>query len=173
MSFAQTIEVQIKQNGKIIHPKNNVYELEKAPFQFEIDAEKVEGFLIGATFDKAHYLQAKDSFQPEDLWFQNPGIYEDLFNTSKELYFMDEASSYWYFTEKQDHRFDRTPQGTPTHWSATRTVAQLYDVLSVETVQLKEVNKSLYMLMFLPQYNEDYDVINKENLFSAELRFKN
>ena len=36
ITFAQSLKVVIKQDGKVVQPVNNVYELKKSTFQFEI-----------------------------------------------------------------------------------------------------------------------------------------
>ncbi|MFP3507733.1 hypothetical protein, partial [Burkholderia sp. SIMBA_062] len=65
MTFAQSLKVIIKQDGKVIEPVNNIYELKKSTFQFEFASTDLEGFLIGATQDKSIYTAAVGLYNPE------------------------------------------------------------------------------------------------------------
>lgn len=173
MTVAQSLNVVVKQDGKVIEPLNDVYELKKSTFQFEIAASYLEGFLIGVTTDENHFGEAVDFFEPDEPWFENSGMAEEFFNQNKELYLMDMAPSYWYYTDENDHRFDRTPKGTAEQWTATRTVERLYDITASQQVDLKDVEVSIYIYMFHPVYNDAYDMIEKKSLFFGELKFKN
>lgn len=58
LAFSQSLQVTIKQNGKVIQPVDQVYNLKKSPFQIEITAKNIEGFLVGATTDEVLYSAA-------------------------------------------------------------------------------------------------------------------
>jgi len=170
-SYAQSLKVEIKQDGKVIKPVNNVYELKKSTFQFDIAAKNVEGFLVGVTTDENHYGEAVDFFEPNDPWFENTGMAEGLFNEEQELFLTDMAPSYWYYSDRDDHRFDRDPKGTPQKWTATRTVKKIYDIVDAQEVALADVETSLFIYMYDPVYNDEYDMVSKKSLFFAELKF--
>ncbi|WBV60898.1 hypothetical protein PFY12_01970 [Chryseobacterium camelliae] len=172
MTFAQSLKVVIKQDGKVIKPVNDVYELKKSAFQFEITSTDLEGFLIGATADENIYASAVDLYNPEVQWFQNTGMAEELYNKDKEMYLMDQAPSYWYYTDTKDHRFDKTPKGNLKQWTATRTITRFYDIMVDQPVNLKDFVGNAYVLMYHPVYNDEYDLIGKKNLFNATLKFK-
>lgn len=172
MTFAQSLQVVIKQDGKVVEPVNNVYELKRSPFVFEVSATDLEGFLIGATTDKSIYTAAIATYNPEVLWFQSTGMAEELYNKDKELFLMDAAPSYWYYTDVKDHRFDKNPKGNLNQWTAKRTITRFYDIMIARAIDLKDFDGSAYILMYHPEYNDDYDLIGKKNLFNAEIRFK-
>lgn len=172
IGFAQSLKVVIKQNGKIIQPVNNIYELKKSTFAFEITSTGLEGFLIGATTDESIYNAALGDYNPDVWWFQNTGMAEELYNADKELFLMDLAPSYWYYTDSKDHRFDKNPKGNLNQWKGTRTISKFYDIIAVEEIALKNFEGSVYMLMYNPIYNDEYDLVEKENLFNATLKFK-
>ncbi|MDN3693272.1 hypothetical protein QWZ06_13755 [Chryseobacterium tructae] len=172
MSFAQALKVVIKQDGKVIEPVNDVYDLKKSPFVFEFTTTNLEGFLVGATTNKDIYAGALGLFNTEVPWFQSTGMAEELYNKDKELLLMDSAPSYWYFTDVKDHRFDKNPKGSLKQWTATRTITRFYDVMVDQPVNLKDFDGSVYLLMYQPEYNAEYDLIGKKNLFQAALRFK-
>lgn len=171
MAFAQSLKVVIKQDGKVIEPVNDVYKLKKSAFVFEITATNLEGFLIGATTNKDIYAAALGLYNQEVPWFQNTGMAEELYNKDKELFLMDSAPSYWYYTDAKDHRFDKTPKGNVKQWTATRTITRFYDVMVDQAINLKDFDGSAFLFMYEPVYNEEYDLIGKKNLFQAALRF--
>ncbi|MGK6341129.1 hypothetical protein ACMGDK_02755 [Chryseobacterium sp. DT-3] len=170
--FAQALKVVIKQDGKVIEPVNDVYELKKTAFLFEITSANLEGFLIGATTDKDIYTAAAGLYNPEVSWFQNTGMAEELYNKDKELFLMDTAPSYWYYTDAKDHRFDKNPKGNLKQWTATRTITRFYDIMADQAINLKDFDGNAYLFMYEPIYNDEYDLTGKKNLFQAVLRFK-
>lgn len=172
MTFAQSLKVIIKQDGKVIKPVNDVYVLKKSTFLFEITSNNLDGFLIGATMNKDIYRTALDLYNPDVPWFQNTGMAEELFNKDKELFLMDQAPSYWYYNDAKDHRFDQNPKVNSKQWTATRTITRFYDIMIDQAIDLKGFNGNAYILMYEPTYNEEYDLIGKKNLFQAELKFE-
>ncbi|PKF76018.1 hypothetical protein [Chryseobacterium sp. PMSZPI] len=172
IAFAQSLKVIIKQDGKVIEPINNVYELKKSTFLFEIAATNLEGFLIGTTTNEGIYSSAVALYNPEVAWFQNTGMAEELYNKDKEMFLMDQAPSYWYYTDIKDHRFDKNPKGNLKQWTATRTITRFYDIMVDQPINLKDFNENAYVLMYEPVYNDEYDLIGKKNLFNATLKFK-
>lgn len=172
ITFAQSLKVVIKQDGKVVQPVNDVYDLKKSAFQFEITASNIEGFLVGATTNKDIYEAAMGLYNADVPWFQNTGMAEELYNKDKEMFLMDSAPSYWYYTDAKDHRFDKTPKGNLKQWTGTRTVARFYDVMVAQPVSLQDLDGRVYLLMYEPVYNDEYDLIGKKNLFQAALRFK-
>lgn len=172
MTFAQSLKVVIKQDGKVIQPVNDVYELKKSPFLFEITSNNLEGFLVGATTNKDIYAGALGLLNTEVPWFQNTGMAEELYNKDKEMFLMDSAPSYWYYTDAKDHRFDKNPKGSAKQWTATRTITRFYDIMVDQPINLKDFDGRVFLLMYQPEYNDEYDLIGKKNLFQAALKFK-
>lgn len=172
LTFAQSLKVIIKQDGKVIKPVNNVYVLKKSTFLFEITSNNLDGFLIGATMNKDIYTSALGLYNADVPWFQNTGMAEELFNKDKELFLMDQAPSYWYYNDAKDHRFDQNPKGNSKQWTATRTITRFYDIMVDQAIDLKDFNGNAYILMYEPTYNDEYDLIGKKNLFQAELKFE-
>ncbi|KFF12032.1 hypothetical protein IW15_10640 [Chryseobacterium soli] len=172
LAFAQSLKVVIKQDGKVIEPVNDVYELKKSTFLFEITAVNLEGFLVGATTNKDVYTSAAGLYNHEVPWFQNTGMAEELYNKGKELFLTDQAPSYWYYTDAKDHRFDKNPKGNLKQWTATRTITRFYDIILDQPINLNDFEGNAYVLMYEPVYNDEYDLTAKKNLFQAVLRFK-
>lgn len=172
ITFAQSLKVVIKQDGKVIEPVNDVYELKKSPFLFEITSSNLEGFLVGATTNKDIYAGALGVLNTEVPWFQNTGMAEELYNKDKEMFLMDSAPSYWYYTDAKDHRFDKNPKGNAKQWTATRTITRFYDIMVDQPINIKDFDGSVFMLMYQPVYNDEYDLVDKKNLFQAALKFR-
>ncbi|MGN7707826.1 hypothetical protein [Chryseobacterium sp. 22543] len=172
ITFAQSLKVVIKQDGKVIQPVNDVYDLKKTTFQFEITSSNLEGFLVGATTNKDVYAGALGILNTEVAWFQNTGMAEELYNKDKEMFLMDSAPSYWYYTDAKDHRFDKNPKGNAKQWTATRTITRFYDIMADQPIDLTDFNDRVFILMYEPVYNDEYDLVGKKNLFQAALRFK-
>ena len=171
LTFAQSLDVQIKQDGQIINSQDGVYHLKKKEFAYVVNAKDIEGFLVGATFDESIYKNAIGPFNPTVTWFQNTGMAEELYNLEKDMTITDEAPSYWYYTDARDHRFDKTPKGNLKNWSGTRTVKQVFDVAEGIPQTISEINKPIYVIFYEAKNDENYEVIGKKNLFHATLKF--
>jgi hypothetical protein len=72
----------------------------------------------------------------------------------------------------KDHRFDKNPKGNLKQWTATRTITRFYDIMVDQPISLKDFDGRVYLFMYQPEYNEEYDLKGKKNLFQAALRFK-
>lgn len=168
-----SFQVQILQNG--VERKNNddVYLLKNAPFSIKINAKGYDGFLVGATFDRDIYLSALGEADLEVLWFENTGMAEGKFNADRSLFISDDAPSYWYYDGKNDHRFDRDPAGIPEDWKGQRTIDKFDDLLQDKIIKVSSFNKSVYLYLYNPIYNDDYELVDIDVLFHAELRFAN
>ncbi len=66
---------------------------------------------MGATTNKDIYAGAVGAFNTEVPWFQSTGMAEEMYNKDQEMFLMDSAPSYWYYTGVKDHRFDKNPKG--------------------------------------------------------------
>ena len=51
MTFAQSLKVIIKQDGKVIKPVNDVYVLKKSTFLFEITSNNLDGFFNWSDYE--------------------------------------------------------------------------------------------------------------------------
>ena len=172
INFAQSVEITIKQDGNLITPVDGIYHLKKKEFAFVVHSKKIEGFLLGATFDGELYKKAIAKKLNKNVeWFQNTGMAEELYNKEKDITVNDEAPSYWYYTDKNDHRFDKTPKGNSNDWTATRTITNIFDTSSGSPVEIKNLDQNIYILFYEPLYNEDYDLIEKKTVFQGALQF--
>lgn len=169
---AQTLDVRIIQDGKVVSPKNDLYMLSPKAFSFQIRSVGIEGFLVGVTKDEDIYRSAVGEADLEVMWFDESGMAESLFNIDKEVFVCDEAPSYWYFTSTEDHRFDLGAQGTVDSWQAFRSIHSFYDMTTEESISVKNMKEPICFFFYLPIYDKDYNLVDKKCLFKARLNWK-
>jgi hypothetical protein len=172
-SWAQegTIQVEVKQNGKIVTMDNGVINLKSGEFAFEVESFSVESFLVGATFDKDLYRSAIGEADLEVPWFENTAFADEMYNPNKELIVSDEAPSYWFYTNANDHRFDKNPKGNTEHWIGNRTIKILNNLSNYETIPLTKYKGSVFVYFYTPIYDEDYNMTEVIIHYQAELKF--
>jgi hypothetical protein len=173
LTFAQDVKFSlvVNQGGKKVHSEDQVYLLERKPFVLQMAARNVEGFLVGATFDRDVYMSAIGEGDLEVSWFVETGMAEGLFNVEQSILISNDAPSYWYYDKKDDHRFDRDTKGIPTDWIAVRTIKQFVDLLNEKTVQVEDYKDSIFLFIYKPEYDDDYTMVSMDILFHGELKF--
>ncbi|WP_448606988.1 hypothetical protein [Paenimyroides ceti] len=169
---AQELKVKVMQNQKEITSEKNVYMLNKAPFSFQIQSIGIEGLLVGATLDEDLYRSALGEGDLEITWFENTGMAESSFNDKQRMFISNDAPSYWYYTSKKDHRFDKTPTGTSENWNAERTISVLELLESDEQIACKNMERPLYVIFYTNVYDEDYNITEIIIHFDAEIKWK-
>ncbi len=172
-SFAQhmKLDVTITQNNQTIQAKDAVYTLKPGAFDFNFTGHNIEGFLIGATLDEDVYRSALGEADLEVNWFEESGMAEELFNPHKKLIISNDAPSYWYFTDAQDHRMNKGAKGTVKQWKGQRTISKLQDINRQREINLDKFKGKIYLFMYSPMYDEDYNLTDAVVLFQGELRF--
>lgn len=172
-SWAQegTIEVLIKQNGVTVPIQHGVVSLKSSEFSFEITSYNVDGFLIGATFDKDLYRSAIGEADLEVEWFNNTAIADEVFNPNKELIISDEVPTYWHYTNAKDHRFDSAPKGNAQKWVGNRSIKVLNNLSSYESIPLTKFKDTVYVYFYSPVYDDEYNLTEAIILYTAELKF--
>ncbi len=173
-SQAQTqVNVKVRQDYVLVEQKDHAFSLKKKPFQLLFHVKNNDAFLISFTQDADLYRSAIGKADLEVSWFENTGMAEGLFNEEKTILLSDEAPSYWYFTDLQDHRFDKHPQGRPVEWTATRTVTQVYQVESESAIPVKDLQKPLYFVIYQTEVDEELNIIGQEILNHGVLNWQN
>lgn len=163
----EKLTVKVVQFGKEIKAINSVYKLKRDEFSLQFNVENTNDFLIGSTFDEDIYRSAKGEADLEVAWFGNTGMAEGIFNDDKQILVSNDAPSYWYFDNKNDHRFDKNPMGNSKKWTATRTINNFYDLNNDKQIEVKNCKESLYLVFY--KNNNDVDKINEENGPDANL----
>lgn len=172
LAQSEKIHIQIKQDGKIVQPKDDVYSLDDSEFSFEVNAEYAAGFLVGATLDKYVYQSALGEADLEVMWFENTGMADDMFNPNQEIIISDEAPSYWFYSDAEEHRFDRDPQGTFEQWEGTRTINTFNNLAEYEMIPVAGFDSAIFVYFYIPIYDDEYNLIDREVIFHGELKFK-
>lgn len=172
-SWAQegNIQIQIKQNGVVVPNQNGVVHLKSNEFTFEVTSNNIESFLIGATFDKDLYRSAIGEADLEAPWFESTAFADEIFNPNKELIISDESPSYWYYTSANDHRFDKNPKGNTQKWVGNRTIKVLNNLSSYEHIPLTKFKDYVYVYIYSPVYDEEYNLKEVSILYTVELKF--
>lgn len=165
------VSVVIKQNGKALALTNGVVHLKNTDFVFEVKANQTEGVFVAATYDKALYLSAIGEAELDVPWFENTAMADDMYNPNKEIVISDELPNYWFYTNAKEHRFDKHPKGTSTQYTATRTIHQFNDLANYEVTTVANINKPVYVFLYVPTYNDNYDLVGVTPVFNAELKF--
>ncbi len=152
---AARFQVAIYQDGKLL-PKdaNNTVRLQKAAFQIQIEHRIDEGVLVGATFDADLFRSAIGEADLEVSWYENTGMAEGLFNTDKAIIQSDEAPSYWFYSSKSEHRFDKQPKVVNGRYIGQRTIANFAFLDPYGLVPIAQIQKDLYLVF----YEADYDL---------------
>ncbi|MCA5005834.1 hypothetical protein [Sphingobacterium bovistauri] len=173
ITFAQDTKFRlaVNQGGKSIKEKDNVYLLEPKTFVLQMAARNVEGFLVGATFDRDVYMSAIGEGDLEVSWFSETGMAEELFNADQSMFISNDAPSYWYYDSEDDHRFDRDPKGNLTDWIGNRTIRQFDDLLNEKTIQVDTYQGSVFLFIYKPEYDDEYNMVSMDILFHGELKF--
>ena len=166
-----SVTVKVLQNDTEIKGTKQVFYLYPQEFTLAFNVENKDGFLIGATFDDDLYRAALGMADLEVSWFENTGMAEELFNAEQQLFISNDAPSYWYFENKDDHRFDKSPTGTAQQWSATRSINNFYDFHIKKNIQVKDFTKSLYLVFYENVYNDDYTIVSNKVMNAIEIRF--
>jgi len=150
--------VRFVQDGQQVPlAENNTVNLKKKPFQIQVSHILDEGVLIGATFDQDLYRSAIGEADLEVPWFGDTGMADDMFNDEKSLMISDEAPSYWFYTSKEEHRFDHDPQESNGRYLGTRTIANLALLDPYRLVPIQRVKKTLYLVFYESNYVTEAD----------------
>jgi len=168
---AQQLKVTVLQGQESVNAKGDRYQLQKAPFTLLIESKGIEGFLIGATLDDDVYRSAIGEADLEVAWYQNTGMAESLFNPDQAMSINNDAPSYWYYTNKDDHRFDRNAIGTSSKWIAKRTITKLDVIENEKQITLEDIDRPLYLIFYTQIYDEDYNVVDRTILFRGEIQW--
>ncbi len=168
----QSVSIKARQDYKLVTSLNHSLTLSRSPFKLLFHVKGLESFCIAFTSDRDIYRSAIGEADMEVMWFENTGMAEGLFNEDKTILLSNEAPSYWFYSSLQEHRFDKHPQGTTKEWTAERSVENIFDVDQDETHSVQQIQRPIYYVVYVPQYDEDYNVIDKKIYTYGEIRWK-
>lgn len=135
--------------------KNNTVHLRKAVFQIQVAHVLDEGVLVGATFDADLYRSALGEADLEVSWYENTGMAEGLFNSDKAIIQSDEAPSYWFYTSKAEHRFDKHPKELDGRYIGQRSIANFAFLDPYGLVPIQQIQKDLYLVFYESEFDLD------------------
>lgn len=132
--------------------------LEKRDFQIQVEGEVGQGVLVGTTFDDAIYYGAIGVSDNESIdWFANTGMAEELYNNSKSIIVNDEAPSYWFYSSKDEHRFDEAPVVIKNIFIGTRSIANIAALDPYRLVPLDQLDDDLFIVFYQVEYGERFE----------------
>lgn len=104
------------------------------------------GILLSASYEKQTFNAAKKGKHLDKLkGFRPTGMAENNFNPDNEILISDEAPSYWFYSDDEDHRFNEVVK-LENGFKCKRTVGKAYDVKTKKSLSLKEINAPLYLV---------------------------
>ncbi|MCT1525959.1 hypothetical protein [Sphingobacterium hotanense] len=168
----QSVSIKVKQDYKLVASVNHSLTLSKSPFKLMFHVKELESFCIAFTSDEDVYRSAIGEADLEVMWFENTGMAEGLFNEDKTMMLSNEAPSYWFYSSLEEHRFDKHPQGTIKEWTAERSIENFLDVDQDENYSVKQINRPIFYVVYVPQYDEYYNQIDKKIYTYGEIRWR-
>lgn len=148
--------ISIVQGGVKVPIINNEVLLSKSPFDIVIDMPKPDGVLLNAsTNKKTATLALKNITQAKLPGFQETGMAEALLNSDKEIILAETAPSFWYYDNNHEHRFNNVIK-SDSGLKCIRTVENLYDRKTKNTIKISDVKKKLYLVFIYNKSNTNY-----------------
>lgn len=97
---------------------------------------------------------------------------DELYNKDKAIMISNEAPNYWYYSDMDDHRFDRDPRESYGRFIGRRTISRFaflepYHLVSVETVK-----NDLYLVFYQSDYDVDQDMFEPSEPMAIHIVWK-
>lgn len=145
---AQSFDVEIWQNGKLINKINNEITLKKEPFQLKVKLEHLDGLYMMGSYSEnlPTYIQEVMQETKEDI---SPLAHASPeFNPKQSLLISNEGFLYLFFDPQMDwHRFDKNGlEITENGIIGTRTVRMIEDFIYNEDILIEDFNQNLYLI---------------------------
>jgi hypothetical protein len=120
--------IAVEQNGKTLPIRGGVVRLKQAPFVLRFHLAVGEALLVHSWQAPGFWEKARAGANLDEvLQLEGNGMAEELFNKTKDVMLDEHAYSYWYYTDKNDHRFDRVKR-EGKRVIARRTIERLVNV---------------------------------------------
>jgi hypothetical protein len=176
MKQKYSVEVNVIQNGVRISSQDGIFYLNSGDFIFEIISENISGVLLEAT--TSEWLYKTEMRKAYRIFLATTAMAESMFNEERELFLGEPEypvpTSYWYYDDPDDHRFDETPVGDRMRWVGHRTVSFFYDPEEATRTPLSDFQGSIFV-GFYSQNNanlKENDLAKISMWFMAELQFR-
>ena len=136
----------IEQDGQTMPLNHGAVTLRKAPFEVVMALSRPMAVHLSASLlPKTLQMAAKGWALSKLPGFENRGMAEVMFNPDNQLLICDDSSSYWFFTNKQTHRFNRVTR-SGKQFICRRTVTQLVDIDEQVTLPVSDINCPIYLV---------------------------
>jgi hypothetical protein len=160
-------DVRFAQNDQWLDITDDAVTLERAPFVIVLLLREPGGVLVNVSANPATFRPAQTGAALEALrGFSETGMAEWLFNKERELFVVDEAPSYWYFTSADDHRFD-APCDQGKILVCRRTVER-FSSRGGEPVAIEDAPDELYFVFVQARWEGGQQVEMARSYVAAE-----
>jgi len=152
----QRFKIAIEQEGLTTDSLKSEIQLKKKPFKIIIDMPQPLGLLINASFVSTTWEMAKNGkvlkYMPG---FQNTGMADENKNPNKEILISDDSPNYWFFDNKESHRFDEVVQNG--NWlMCKREIERLFIVENQSYVNIQDMHQPLYLVFITYDWVNDF-----------------
>lgn len=132
--------------------------LKRKPFKIEVWLINIDGVFASVSFDKLYYQTPLRERFHDWKYVGYKVMAEDIYNYDKSIVSSADGLGYWYFdpiSEDTLHRFDKTPIQKGDTIIATMSVDSISSQETRETVPLKDLTKTVYLVFFSTVYNAE------------------
>jgi len=157
---SKIFSIAIEQDGKPVEIKDHIAILKRKQFTIVLYFSKVDeiGLLVNSSFESKSFDSAANGKPISEIaGFAETGMAEYPFNKLKELMITNSAPHYWYYKNKDDHRFDEVKK-KENQWVCKRLVSGFMDrdgtrkSFDIDTVDKNE----LYLVFIKAKWNKDF-----------------
>lgn len=157
-NIPEKIDAAIEQNGSAISIINDTAELRRTKFSIIFNFAQPDSVLINASFSPDSYNMARDGVPLKDIpGFKDTSIAEELFNRDSMLYISLKSSSFWYYTDDTDNRFNSVIK-SESGLTCRRDIASLDNIdINTDKIDLVKMKQDvIYVIIVKFDWNEDY-----------------
>lgn len=131
--------------------------LEKKKFSIVFDLLGADGILIHASHNPKTYEMAKNGTPLSEMSSFAPGkaMAEYDKNPKKQIILAEDAYSYWYYKDKDKHRFDKITS-IENGVRCKRIIRNLRKVAQDEPIKVRDVQRDLYLVFIYHTWEEKF-----------------
>jgi len=154
----QHFKISIEQDNLVKGINNNEVLLEKKPFTIVISFLLPDRIFVNASYAPDSYNKAGMGMEVSELiGFKNTEIPEELFNKEDVLMISNKSPNYWYYANKNEHRFSEViKKGGVLICSRKISNVLVFDKLKKKIAVTKITADTIYLVFMKLEWNDDY-----------------
>ena len=163
-------EIYIIQDGKETKIKSNTVTIKKNEFSFKFILHNNPDMRILISDNDNIYKAALNNIDQIYLFpfFVGSSFAEDNLNKTKDIILSDTGNHYWYYTDKDDSRFDSV-KVEDNKFTCIRIVKNIYDIESKKLINISKIKPKVLYVTILRNTG---DLTNKPINFNTILNDK-